>query len=450
MSTRSELFTHRIMLETPSDEAAIIVQEDLCEWTVRRAVHGPSAINIGADRLILRYRGTRKLPEGFPIVFDEASGSICQPILIFLVEEYSGVGAQIFVSNTAHAYAHDLKSWFTFLEEFGIPWDEAQSANIDSFLEFMKGAISPTTGEVYAAETLNRRRMIVTKMYEFWRKDGSVEAKPRSLLAQESTAKKVKKTVSKPVQIFTPDMAKQLLDALGVEPEKWNREDPDKSSRDRLYGDIALQSGLRISEIKSLTASQFLSFSKVNVNPTELYKISVIRKGGLRKSVPIPGELILEILQYINGERAYIVGKFSDEDALIINSPSVKRFGGQRTSVRTIERIFSEACIKVGFYSLESRVRLTETIDGGLLREAVSAKIPRFVFHDLRHTFAVWTYYALKEMRREEPWMELADRLGHADPRTTIQIYLQGTKSFEGQVTDKVMKAIRMRSIGAY
>ncbi|RQU47863.1 hypothetical protein DF147_09550 [Burkholderia cenocepacia] len=418
--------------------------EDICEWSVRRAVHGPSSIQHESDNVILRYKSTRRLPEGFPINVDECSGTICEPAFIFLAEEFSGFGASTYVPNTTHAYAHDLKTWFVFLEEFGVPWNEATSANLDSFLEFLKGAISPTTGAPYAAVTLNRRKMIVEKMYEFWRKQNLPNSPAGSLLARASTARKAKGTPGQPVQILTPVQQQTLTSALGIEPAEWTLNRHENSSRDRLYGDCALIAGLRITEIHSLKASQFFGFSRLALAETELYYVDVLRKGGRIKKVAFPGDLIREILCYMEGERRFILEKTGlSTENLILNPLGVKKYAGLAPSVRTIERVFLDTCLKIGFYQVEKRETFRLKADGELFREAEFRRISNYVFHDLRHTFAVTTYYALKHAGYKEPWLELADRLGHADPRTTIRYYLKAAKTFEGRVTDRVMEALR-------
>lgn len=350
----------------------------------------------------------------------------------------------MFVLNTVLAYANDLKSWFVFLEEFGVAWNTATSAHLNSFLEFLSGAISPTTGVEYAVSTINRRRMIIAKMYEFWRKQNLECAVPGSLLSEPDLSKKAKGKARRPVKILTPIQQQTLLNALGCEPKKWIPEDASKSSRNRLYGDIALITGMRISEIYSLKVSQFTGFANVDLVETELYPVNVRRKGGLVKSVLFSGDLISEILDYIEGERSFILNSLNiKSNSLILNSLSVHSHKGRPPSVRTIQREFSETCIKLGFTEVVECTSFVMKSSDEIISDTFSKIVSKYVFHDLRHTFAVTTYYALKFAGDEEPWMTLADRLGHADPRTTISIYLAGTKTFEGRVTDRFMEAIR-------
>ena len=45
--------------------------------------------------------------------------------------------------------------------------------------------------------------------------------------------------------------------------------------------------------------------------------------------------------------------------------------------------------------------------------------------HDLRHTYAVWSYHILKSLGDPEPWKSIQIQLGHKHIDTTINTYLK-------------------------
>ena len=83
--------------------------------------------------------------------------------------------------------------------------------------------------------------------------------------------------------------------------------------------------------------------------------------------------------------------------------------------------------------------------DGIVSWSVVSKLCPLFVVHDLRHTYAVWTYYILKENGEAEPWLYIQAQLGHEDLSTTQDTYLKATGDFEASVSDLYMENIWFR-----
>ena len=50
---------------------------------------------------------------------------------------------------------------------------------------------------------------------------------------------------------------------------------------------------------------------------------------------------------------------------------------------------------------------------------------PRYRVHDLRHTYAVWTYHIRTSLGDNEPWKWIQSQLGHSTLDTTINTYLK-------------------------
>ncbi|MGY6154261.1 tyrosine-type recombinase/integrase [Paraburkholderia graminis] len=410
------------------------LDEELAEWVIRRAkcpTEMPSPIKSLVSRI---------LPDGFPIVVDERTGTICEPILLFLYDTFLKARSSGFVLNTALAYCFDIKQWLMYLEEFGLTWTEVTPFNLDSYFEILN-MVSPQTGKTYAAETKNRRKTALESFYAWGRqKKLAATDTPENGLLKIAIAKKkrFKKSAeeNRPVSVLQKKQASSLFKELGPEPAKWTTESP-KSSRDWLACNIAISAGLRISEVRELKLSKFRNLWSGPINPLKRYPIKILGKGGVQRTAKFPGELLLDLKAYAQGERAHIVTETGgvDSDYLLLNPTSIPRFGGKVVSVRSLERAFSVACIRSGLYSLETIQDISWGPSGIVKRDQLKC-VPLFVFHDLRHTFAVWTYYTLKANGIIEPWLDISACLGHKFLSTTLDIYLRGAPEFEASVSD--------------
>ena len=221
------------------------------------------------------------------------------------------------------------------------------------------------------------------------------------------------------------------------------------SSRDRLAAEIELGAGLRISETLGLKVKQFTrNFGDEKLTDTSSHQISVNGKGSHTRKVKFSGYLIRNILDYISGERAEIISKFGVKncDTLLINPMPDKRNSNISPSVRTLERNFSAACIRARCAFDEAATEFRRNLDGTLSEHEFKRRVPAFVFHDLRHTFAVWTYYARKRAGDHEPWMYIQQQLGHANVKTTIDTYLKWAQEFEAEISDSYMEAINVEA----
>ncbi|SEA87197.1 integrase/recombinase XerC [Variovorax sp. YR216] len=346
-----------------------------------------------------------------------------------------------------------------FLEEFHIPWHRALKHHLDTFCSTMRATPAPSTGEPYSTNTINRRRIAIILFYEWARVEfgsfgGGVrrdclmhkECHPKRKLEKLSTEKSH-------VSVIFPHQARPLVKALGKRPSElaalyssvpaFERKAPIvhlESSRDRLAVEIALKTGLRLFEVTGLTLSNFNPFKKQTILQTELYQVgNILRKGGRKRSVDFPGALITEILTYIDGERSCICRwTGSKTDRLILNPMRSGFARGKPVSRRTIERRFSSACMESGLTKIIQRVRIEES---GGVSTPDDVKVPLFVFHDLRHTYTVWTYFARRKSDKA-PWVYLQKQLDHAHLSTTTNIYLDSLPQFEQIASDKYMATL--------
>lgn len=416
------------------------------------------------------------IPRGFPFVIDNISGAIAELIFFYLYEGHYKEKAWVFVENKLSSYAFDCKDWLIFLDAFGIVWHQATVDDLESYIGVMNATVSPTSGEEYRNATPRRRVSTIEGLYKWAREkklyDGPLPLKALLLQAVKEgndggVESRRKIYVSKiaeedePVRVMEIEQARSIMNSLGRLPsdflksrEEGTFDSVDEeiqelgfdvgSSRDRLAGEYALNSGLRISEIRNLSYRLFEKFDSNLLADNRNYKIRIVGKGRKPRKVDVPGWLIKETLVYIAYERRLIAEKINiatSSDALIINPTFTHQHAGKRVSVRTLERRFAKACIDVGQCQFEERASIRQR---GIRveKKAFEKQFPLFVFHDLRHTYAVWTYYARKKAGDSEPWLYIQARLGHAHLTTTMDTYLKAAGDFEAAVSDALMEHI--------
>lgn len=229
------------------------------------------------------------------------------------------------------------------------------------------------------------------------------------------------------------DRASGGLDQLPDEPED------QRPIRDRVAGELAIDSGMRVDEIGSLTKYQVLDLDLDwrNLDPWEKengYLVLRITKTKRLKprDVEVPAYMVPNLIAYYDGERkravaagmAYAKQKgiaFKEPAAFFVNSESgPARHAGKAIKPTSLSHAFIKACEVAGIVMHIPRIN-SET------RETYYVKVARHTFHDLRHTYAVWLYNKLVAQGDAEPWKKIQVLLGHAHLQTTIDIYLAVT-----------------------
>ena len=405
------------------------------------------------------------LPAGFPIPVDENSGEVCEPALLFLYESYVQDNGKDFSLNTLHGYCQDLKEWWRYLEEFEFTWTSIIDQNITAFLDSMVCTISPETEEPYATSTINRRAVTVCQFYK-WAKNQSflaADTPDMGLLRNGTVGRHIRRRRADEklrVSVMRLDQAEKIFHKLGPLPSEWmeiyaalaaiepgssQKEILEKSwsSRLRLGAEIALNVGLRITEVTSLLNSQFAIYPEDLVDHKP-YNISITGKKRKLRTIKISGRMLREIRIYIKGEREMMLKESGLEccSSLLINPIGTGSRFAKKTSNRTFQRGFSEACVSAGEIENRKFLSYEESHEGIFVWKEVVRPCPLFVFHDLRHSYSVWTYYSRKESGDSEPWFYIKTQLGHSSIQTTQDIYLRVTWDFEASVTDQYMKSI--------
>lgn len=363
----------------------------------------------------------RRLPTGFPILLFMESREPVRPVLRFLWEKYR------YRTSTAVSLASDLKDWWAFVSEGGLRWDEAARSDIEYYRDVMSQTVSPKTHRPYRPATIRRRVGSVEIFYEW--------AIGKGLVAPHlhSDTMVPPRTVGKDdcVRAMSGPQVAKVFAALGTLPSEVRKNQ--QRSRDRLMGEISLNVGLRRAEVAALEASQIRSMHPDESMPNGVCLLVIEKtKGLVKRTIEFPNWLVLELLAYDRTERAAAeLASGSSQSALFLNHAEARRCPGLRVSNDTIDHVFHKAILSAG---LVTQVVCRNPRDGIQYERAESM----FTFHSLRHSFAIWMYYAELAAGIHEPWKRVQALLGHANLITTLEIYLRPCAAFEGQVSDAV------------
>lgn len=402
------------------------------------------------------------LPAGFPYIIDDVSGEVCQVALLYITDRELGRDGKTYNVNTVRAYTADLLDWMRFGSTYGIPWNKATWENLAHYVETMEGdTVSPHHGEPYAPTTISRRLVPIVDLYR-WAKDNleemTVDAPAGSLFQTKKVADFLdarRKLLRNKIQITKEHIAdiemtsvmleeevRNVFAAIGQAPraltgceeKAFEEEESSGSSVGHLGMNIGLQAGLRVSEVLGLQVRLFERFHNIAIVPNRYYSIGPFRrKGGKGKKVLFHGVLLQEVMNYIACERKFVMRACAvDHGRLMVHKHG--RFKGLPLQKSALQRRFANACLAAG---VMRKVTKSKPVDGDWSNvEQEEQERAKYTFHDLRHTFAVWNYYARKAAGDAEPWKFIQEQLGHEDVSTTIKIYLRVTHDFEAFISD--------------
>ncbi|WP_228536133.1 tyrosine-type recombinase/integrase [Noviherbaspirillum malthae] len=372
-----------------------------------------------------------------------------------------------FKYNTVTAYANDLKEWCRYLEEFKVAWPNATNDDLAKFARIMRSTNSPLTGKGYNTKTIIRRVQTIAQFYK-WAAGAKLhisEVNTDTLINSDIAKIEVEPLDTEKQHISYLDIPQRakVLSSLGKETnnlvsanlrkggELYNNQVQTLAlnlnqhiSRNLLATIISLFTGLRISETCSLRLADFTHVPS-EPSPLEKYSISILGKGRKRRDVDFSGWIIAQIRMYTQHERAEVFASCGKHDHgfILVNPISSRRFAGNKSTPRSLERAFSAACISSGLCKIEPLKRYELTEDGELQTSVINVTQPLFVFHDLRHTFAITTYFLRKYSPTSpdpDPIEYIQKMLGHADREVTTNTYLSSIDRIESMVGDKLIE----------
>ncbi|WP_324750101.1 site-specific integrase [Sphingomonas sp. LY54] len=396
--------------------------------------------------------GCRALEPG---LFFTPSMTLLQAPTSFIRERYVENGESP-SPETWEAAAYALQSWFEFLPQIGIrDWTTASRSDLIQYRDAYQVAISPKTGAAYAPITIRNRVAVILHFYQHNSKKYSGDLLEGSITLDEfrdgssvtvSTTGSVRTTVKgigpkvrlnrRGVRPFLTRELQAFLKAAG--PQAANRDGDERPSRNRLLADFMWAVGLRLSEALGLTIFQILSICPDPQAPLLEYPLTILGKGGVERVVGVPSWLIQDATAYIEGERKECVaagnpGQRPTPRLFLASQDS--NAPGSAISERRVEQIVEEICRKAGLLKSVERV---DPETGDVRHEFKSSHC----VHDLRHTYAVLTYWSEKMAGNPEPWKKVQAQLGHARLSTTINTYLSFVEIFDGQ--EKIVDTRRL------
>lgn len=276
--------------------------------------------------------------------------------LDFLKEDYK------YSDNTIAAYRNDLTQFQSYLEaeasDHVQDWEDVTAEDVSDYVAYMKNRPRP-----YAASSIARKVAAVKSFFNFLFARSIVSSNPTAEIDSPKVKKRLPTTLS-----F------EEVEALLAAP---TRRDTPKNLRDTALLTVLYSTGMRVSEVVSLTISD------VDLEKRVLY--SPARDGELRE-LPLDRALTKALTVYLSDGRPFLM-KNPSEESLFLNHR------GQQLTRQGLWLIIKA-------YARKAR-----------LSTAVTP-------HTLRHSFAAHKLSSGADIE------EIQHLLGHANISTT-QIYTQ-------------------------
>jgi integrase len=347
--------------------------------------------------------------------------------------------------NVAYALSH----WLSYCLAMGIDHRLATGDDLIGYKTAMSTAISAQTSEPLSPGTIGQRIIAVVGFYKAGLRRGwyvvSQSAHPHqrtsSIVATVAIESSVFNSLAMPIDAslaklapkpnrtstdirpLSPEELKSLLYALETQPNKL-RANALGEKRNRLIAEWLAYGGLRLSEAISSTGKMGLTVHQIQQlapDPGHPFDHSVVRilgKGNKWRNVAIPNWLVARTIDYIEQERARAIGhlKKASSKLFVAGANSRSQHRGEPITGRAFQKVFAQASIRAGLYK-----RVEKTLGPGENRLVIAAT---HCPHDLRHTYAIATYFAESQLGNSEPWKPIQAQLGHKHLTTTVDTYL--------------------------
>lgn len=365
------------------------------------------------------------VPNGLPFIYNAENGMPIVPALLHILRALRKAkpGAEGPRSlDTAVAQAYDIYDFLEHLDAYGASFAHVDQSLFDAWVDNKSRIPSARTGHVLAQTTIRRQMAHVSSFCQ------SDEFKAIGIATFDMAAAPLGGRIEEPeIHPLTVDEWKRLLPHLGPLPSERDKANLLESCALRLIAEWAIRTGARRTEIANLTIDMIEKHEPDPQAPDQARRLTLrVTKGGRPRTLWVPTDLLIETWCYIENERAEILShsRRPDHHYLFVNIGRTRRDRGNRIQRGTITTWFRKAVIAA---------RLTRRLVAGVNG---SPKLNRFVFHDLRHTFAVWTYVGLGRIAEDKrPWKIIQARLGHRSLATTERIYLAFIEEHETEIS---------------
>jgi integrase len=379
-------------------------------------------------------------------ILSARTGEIHAEATSFLSERYCRSGSSK-SPETWRTVGYHLASWLDYTSAAKIEWRAADEEDLIEFTQTLANTVSRQTGTLYCRSTIENKESVIRAFYDYLRSTkqyagdilNSTGSKGRSsrgayvhtgrgrarLATRGSRA-----SSSGRIRPFYPAELQRALAEAGPRASEVvaKASDLEKSGllsastacRNRLLFDLGWAVGLRVHEIHGLNRYQFLELIVDEEAMASSQIIYVAGKGSLGsgkkvRAVAVPNWLIADAQAYI--EHLLPAAPAGRHTALFLSSQESNR-PGRPISVRRLQQIVEETCCAANI------LRETEIID--LATHARSTVlVAAHSVHDLRHTYAVYTYLVESHKGNAEPWKKISSQLGHTLIDTTIKTYLK-------------------------
>jgi len=398
---------------------------------------------------------------------------------------FSSAEIRLLKPLTWKKYGTCLRMWLNFLEQVDAAWDDATPELVEDFTVWR--LTDPRNSRRVEPGTVHTD-LVVLKQFYAWAAREYGLASPvlmRTLYVQgvgrvEKVAAAPSAVRNSAVKWFEPDGYVRYRDlgllgltVDGLDDPSWRGRNP---QRDAAFADGLYGTGLRLTEWGSV-----LDIELPEDDPSRSYRTCTLAaetaKGGRSRRYWMPRSALLDVLSYLEGERA----------AAVARAQSAGRYG-RLPDVRTVTRVLKRRRVRyvtaggkeelsLDALTPAARRRLFRMTDQGLeplavwLNEDGMPRAPHGWHHTfdtvnrrlaqmglagfagsphmLRHSFAL-RWYAVgrmlyskrvghlteaetKDFRQEfgSTWLLVQTLLGHQNPQTTMNVYLEPFQSLE-------------------
>jgi len=404
--------------------------------------------------------GCEIVASGFPVLYRKDDGGVEHEATLFLASRCLGGGSVRYLrvdQSTAITIAYRLRDFLEFTAARRISFEKISMETLYGYASTMANIVSPHTGEMYSQNTISRR-IAIALQFAGWLVERGLIPKATAddlRVAQcarspfvwgSGSARHVRRTIRTTLlptaqidhepYILSEANARSLLASLGGTPSGNSAKTAAIRRRNVLMAKVSLCVGLRRSEVCGLDLATIVS-----VVPDEdaraMCVVTLTRtKNSVRRKVLVSSALIKELLQFIAFDRKAL---HSQGAQLNMQDPLFPSARSKRRCVRLTPKAFawviSNGAMRAGLTTTETKHWPNGTI--------TTVKKPAFSTHDLRHTYAVWSYLLLRAQGDTNPWLFVQAQLGHRSAETTMNVYLRAVRIFETQVSDAIATYVR-------
>lgn len=374
------------------------------------------------------------------------SGKFHEEATSFLSDRYCRSGSSK-SAKTWSTVGYHLASWLDYAAAAAIDWRAADEDDLIDFAQTLCNTISRQTGTFYSSSTIENKEGVIRAFYAYLRSKksycGDISDKASSRVTSirgayvhtrrgraSGTPRGSRSSRSARIRPFSAAELQRALAAVGPRAsevlaeagisEESGTQAKSTACRNRLLLDLGWAVGLRVDEIHGLNKYQFLELIVDEDAMASSQLIFVAGKGSRGsgkkvRPVAVPNWLIADVqayLEHLSPERN--AGRHT---ALFLSGQESNK-PGRPIGVRRLQQIVEETCLAANI------LREVEVISPDTGARSTVFVVGHSV-HDLRHTYAVYTYLAECHKGTSDPWKKISAQLGHTLTDTTLKVYLK-------------------------